>query len=60
MKIRVIRVIRGSKLWTGTTDFEWLPRAVLYADKPRKLAQWRDEWLEGIAAVIKCQAFFTV
>ena len=30
---------------------EWLPRAALYADKPRKLAQWRDELLEAIAAV---------
>jgi len=30
---------------------EWLPRAALYADKPRKLAQWRDELLEAIASV---------
>lgn len=28
-----------------------LPRAAEFADKPRKLAQWRDELLEAIAAV---------
>ena len=30
---------------------EWLPHAAFYADKPRKLAQWRDELLEAIASV---------
>ena len=30
---------------------EWLPRAAFYADKPRKLAQWRDELLEAIVSV---------
>jgi hypothetical protein len=30
---------------------EWLPRAAEFADKPRKLAQRRDELLEAIASV---------
>ena len=30
---------------------EWLPRAALYANKPRKLARWRDELLEAAASV---------
>jgi hypothetical protein len=30
---------------------EWLPRAACYADKPRKLAQWREELLAAIASV---------
>lgn len=30
---------------------EWLPRAGEYADKPRKLAQWREELLAAIANV---------
>jgi hypothetical protein len=30
---------------------QWLPKAGSYADKPRKLAQWKDELFEAIAAV---------
>lgn len=30
---------------------EWLPRAGEYAEKPRKLAQWREELRAAIASV---------
>jgi hypothetical protein len=43
----------GRISFKGALDIlrEWLPRAAEFADKPRKLAQWRDELLEAIASV---------
>jgi hypothetical protein len=43
----------GRISFKGALDvlLEWLPRAAEFADKPRKLAQWRDELLEAIASV---------
>ncbi len=43
----------GRISFKGALDIicQWLPKAGRYADKPRKLAQWKDELLEAIAAV---------